>query len=193
MHRRFALFKSLNNGDNCYCSLNKEISLIFSHCLFLCLNSSLVVSCLIFSGYNTDESHSEGNSALGIDFVSKLVKENMDFGGFLSVQFGQEYFSSLVTPHLSWSEEAPGMDNRDIMEYRRILRRHEESIPVLQTSALTKYRQDPKTKISATSGKISENAVRMKNNVVRMKISENIADPDFEDNITNITILSRCW
>jgi hypothetical protein len=41
--------------------------------------------------------------------------------------------------------------------------------------------------------KISENVVRMKNNVVRMKISENIADPDFEDNIANIAILSRCW
>jgi hypothetical protein len=50
-----------------------------------------------------------------------------------------------------------------------------------------------KMKISATSGKISENVVRMKNNVVRMKISENIADPDFEDNIANIEILSRCW
>jgi diphthamide biosynthesis methyltransferase len=33
----------------------------------------------------------------------------------------------------------------------------------------------------------------MKNNVVRMKILENIADLDFEDNITNIVILSRCW
>jgi hypothetical protein len=30
----------------------------------------------------------------------------------------------------------------------------------------------------------------MKSNVVRMKISENIADPDFEDNIANIEILS---
>jgi hypothetical protein len=45
-------------------------------------------------------------------------------------------------------------------------------------------------KISATSGKISENVVRMKNNVVRMKISKNIVDPDFEDNIDNIEILS---
>jgi len=53
--------------------------------------------------------------------------------------------------------------------------------------------EGPKTKISATSGKISENVVRMKNNVVRTKISENIADPDFADNITNIAILSRCW
>jgi len=48
------------------------------------------------------------------------------------------------------------------------------------------------TKILATSGKISENVVRMKNNVVRMKISKNIVDPDFEDDITNIAILSRC-
>jgi hypothetical protein len=29
----------------------------------------------------------------------------------------------------------------------------------------------------------------MKNNVVRMKISENIVDPDFEDNIANIEML----
>ena len=49
-----------------------------------------------------------------------------------------------------------------------------------------------KTKILATSGKISKNVVRMKNNVVRMKISKNIANSDFEDNITNIAILSRC-
>ena len=45
-------------------------------------------------------------------------------------------------------------------------------------------------KTSATSGKKSENVVGMKNNVVRMKISKNIADPDFEDNIDNIEILS---
>jgi hypothetical protein len=48
-------------------------------------------------------------------------------------------------------------------------------------------------KISATSGKISKNVIRMKNNFVRMKISENIADLDFEDNIANIEILTRCW
>jgi hypothetical protein len=48
-----------------------------------------------------------------------------------------------------------------------------------------------KTKISTTSGKISKNVVRMNNKVVGMKISKNIADPDFEDNIVNIKILSR--
>jgi hypothetical protein len=49
--------------------------------------------------------------------------------------------------------------------------------------------EGPKTKISATSGKLSKTGVRMKNNVVKMKISENIADLDFEDNIANIAIL----
>jgi hypothetical protein len=34
---------------------------------------------------------------------------------------------------------------------------------------IEKDRKGPKTKILATSGKISENVVRMKNNVVRMK------------------------
>jgi hypothetical protein len=38
-------------------------------------------------------------------------------------------------------------------------------------------------KISATSGKISENIGKCRKN-------ENIADPDFDDNIANIAILS---
>jgi hypothetical protein len=46
---------------------------------------------------------------------------------------------------------------------------------------------------SSVACKFTDLLVRMKSNVVRMKISENIADPDFEDNIANIEILSRCW
>jgi hypothetical protein len=62
---------------------------------------------------------------------------------------------------------------------------------VLQTSTSAKYHRGPKTKYRQHQGKyrkILENVVRMKNNVVRMKISENIANPDFEDNIANIAI-----
>jgi hypothetical protein len=65
---------------------------------------------------------------------------------------------------------------------------------MLQTSTSEKYRRGSKNE---NIGNIRENiekyVVGMKNNVVRLKISENIVDPDFEDNITNIMILSRCW
>jgi len=61
---------------------------------------------------------------------------------------------------------------------------------VLQTSASEKYRQGSKNE---NIGNIREIIGKWRKNEKQCCKNENIADPDFEDNIANIVILSRCW
>jgi len=66
----------------------------------------------------------------------------------------------------------------------------ENYLPVLQTSASTKYCRGSENE---NIGNIGENIGKCRKHEKQCCKNENIADPDFEDNITNIEILSRYW
>jgi len=59
----------------------------------------------------------------------------------------------------------------------------------LQTSASEKYRRGSKNENIGNIGEIIGKWRKNENNIVKTKISENISDPDFEDNIANIDIM----
>jgi len=125
MSRRSITFGSLLSSDNCHSSLIQGILLTFNLCLPLTWNHSL---CSLIYGYYGVEYFHEGNYVLGIDSIYRPKLENKYLKGFTFSQLGQNNSSCLVIPHLSWYNDATNMDNRDNVEFRRILWRHEEII-----------------------------------------------------------------
>jgi hypothetical protein len=124
-YRKVALVTSLIHNDGSYCHSSRKLFPSYKFYLHLCLIISL---CLLILGIDSIGSHSEENLGPGIYFVSQFQRECRASGGSILVQLGRGIFFGSVIAHLVQFAEMPSIDNRDYLEFRRILRRHEESI-----------------------------------------------------------------
>lgn len=124
-HKKVEMVAGLDYGDGGYCSFSGKLSLIYKYRFFFRL---FFLLCMFIPGIVSIRSHCEESLGSRLYFVFEFHNECKALGGFFPVQSSKDIYFGFAIPRSARSAKISSMDNIDILELTRIMRRREESI-----------------------------------------------------------------
>jgi hypothetical protein len=126
LHRKVEKVVGLTYGEGIYYSFHGNFSLNFEFLFILCLVILLSLCILEFSFIGEHRGGKFGS--IFFCFFFKSQSECRVLGGSFSIILGRDIFYGPTIYFLAWIENISLMENKDILVFMRIMRRHEEII-----------------------------------------------------------------